>query len=69
VAGFIITKLTGIDASPNAIAVSPHVHLIQIGASVAALIAMMVIGVILAHSRHLQVQELSEKLRAIESDL
>lgn len=69
VAGFLAVKLAGIGASPNAIAVPPRLHLIEMGARVAALIAMMVIGVILARSRRLQVQELSEKLRLIKADL
>jgi len=69
VAGFLAVKLAGIGASPNAIAVPPHLHLIETGARVAALIAMTVIGVILARSRRLQVQELSEKLRLITADL
>jgi hypothetical protein len=69
VAGFLAVKLAGIGASPNAIAVPPHRHLIETGARVAALIAMTVIGVILARSRRLQVQELSEKLRLIKADL
>jgi hypothetical protein len=71
VVGFFGAKLAGIGASPNAIAVPPHphLHLIEMGARVAALIAMMVTGVILARSRRLQVQELSEKLRLIKADL
>jgi hypothetical protein len=69
VVGFLAVKLAGIGASPNAMAVPPHLHLIETGARVAALIAMMVTGVILARSRRLQVQELSEKLRLITADL
>jgi hypothetical protein len=69
VAGFFAAKLAGIGGSPNAIAVPPHLHLIETGAHVAALVAMMVLGVILARSRRHQVQELSEKLRSIRADL
>jgi len=69
VAGFFAAKLAGIGASPNVIAVPPHLHPIETSARVAALVAMIVIGVILARSRHLQVQELSEKLRSIKADL
>ena len=69
VAGFLVVKLAGISASPTAIAVHAHLQLIQTGAGIAALIAMMVTGAILARSRHLQVQELSEKLRLIKADL
>jgi hypothetical protein len=66
---FLVLKLAGIGASPSAIAGHAHLHLIQTGAGVAALIAMMVTGAILARSRHLQVQQLSEKLRLITAEL
>jgi len=69
VVGFLVLKLAGIGASRSAIAVHGPLHLIQTGAGVAALIAMMVTGAILARSRRLQVRELSEKLRLIEADL
>lgn len=69
VAGFIMARLTGFGTSPNAIAVSPQVHLIRTGAAVAALITMMVIGLIVARDRRLQVQELREKLRSIQEDM
>jgi hypothetical protein len=69
VAGFFMVKLAGIRVSPSVIAVHGPLHLIQTGAAVATLIAMMVTGAILARSRRLQVQELSEKLRLIEADL
>ena len=69
VAGFIIARLTGFGASPNAIAVSRQVHLIRTGAAVATLITMMMIGLIVARDRRLQVQELTEKLRSIQNDL
>jgi hypothetical protein len=69
VAGYFVARLAGIGASPNASAVPPHLHLIETSARVAALIAMTVTGTILARSRRLQVQELSEKLRLITADL
>ena len=69
VVGVIVAKLAGISASPSAIAANPQLHLIQTGAGMAALIIMMVTGVILARARRLQVQELSEKLRLIKADL
>jgi hypothetical protein len=69
VAGFIIARLTGFGASPNAIAVSTQVHLIRTGAAVAALITMMVIGLMVARDRRLRVQELTEKLRSIQDDM
>jgi hypothetical protein len=65
--GFLAMKLAGTGAPPPAI--HPYLHLIQTGAGIAALVAMMVTGAILARSRRLQVQELSEKLRLIEADL
>jgi hypothetical protein len=69
VAGFVVAKLAGIGASPPANAAHPYLHLIQTGAGMAALIAMMVTGAILARSRRLQVQQLSQKLRLIKTDL
>jgi hypothetical protein len=69
VVALLAAKLAGIGASPSAGALHPRLHLIQTGAGMAALLAMMVIGAILARARHLQVQQLSEKLRLIESDL
>jgi hypothetical protein len=67
--GLFVAKLAGIGASPSAGALHPRLHLIQTGAGMAALLAMMVTGAILARARHLQVQQLSEKLRLIESEL
>jgi hypothetical protein len=64
--GFMLTKLAGIGPSQ---AVGPRLNMIQTGAGIAALIAMMVTGVILARSRRLQVQDLTEKLRSINADL
>ena len=69
VAGFFVAKLAGISVSPSAIAAHAYLHLIQTGAGMAALIAMMVAGAILGRSRRLQVQELSEKLRLIKADM
>jgi hypothetical protein len=69
VVGFLAVKLVRTSASPSVIGVHAHLHLIQTGAGVAALIVMMVSGAILARSRHLQVQQLSEKLRLITADL
>jgi len=68
VAGFIITKFTGIGTSPETTSASPHLQLVQKSASLAILIAMIVTGLILARARHRQVKDLSEKLRSIEAD-
>lgn len=68
-AGFVVLKLAGIGVSASARAVNPHLDVVQTGAGIAALVVMMVVGVILARSRRLQVQELSEKLSSIELDL
>jgi hypothetical protein len=61
-------KLADLGAASPAI-VHPRLHLIQTGAAIAALVAMMVTGVILARSRGLQVQELGEKLRLLKAEL
>jgi hypothetical protein len=67
--GYVVSKLTGIGASESGIAAHPHLEMVQTGAGVAALIVMMVVGAILARSRRIQVGELSEKLKAIETEL
>jgi hypothetical protein len=67
--GIVIVKVAGIGASSTASAAHPRLHMIQTGAGIAALIAMMATGAILARSRRLQVHELSEKLKSIEIDL
>lgn len=69
VAGFVVAKLAGISASPLAKAVNLHLHMMQTGAGIAALIIMMLAGAILARSRRLQVRELSDKLRSITAEL
>jgi hypothetical protein len=68
-AGFVMMKLAGMSGAAAANAVPPHLQMVQTGAGIVALIVMMAVGAILARSRHLQVQELSDKLRSIESDL
>jgi hypothetical protein len=67
--GYVVSKFVGIGASESGIAAHPHLEMAQTGAGVAALIVMMVVGVILARSRRVQVRELSEKLKAIETEL
>ena len=69
VAGYVVTTLAGIGSSPSAKGAIPHLQMMQTGAGIAALIAMIVTGAILARSRRRQVQELSEKLRSIKADL
>jgi hypothetical protein len=60
--GFLVFK-------PGAPAVDARLHLIQSALGVAALLAMMVTGAVLARSRRTQVEELTEKLRIIKTDL
>jgi hypothetical protein len=67
--GYVVSRLAGIGASSPANVAHPHLDIVQTGAGVVALIVMIVVGVVLARSRSLQVRELTEKLRAIESDL
>jgi hypothetical protein len=69
VAGYAVSKLAGISASPSVNALHPHLHMMQTGAGIAALIVMMVAGAVLAGSRRLQVQELGDKLRSITADV
>lgn len=67
--GYFVTKFAGIGAPPSPIAVHANLNLIQTGAGIAALIAMIVTGAVLARSRRVQVQVLSEKLRSIQAGL
>jgi hypothetical protein len=67
VAGYLVMNLAGIGASSGAI--NSHLYMMQKGAGIAALVIMMLVGVILARSRRLQVQELGDKLRLIKGDL
>jgi len=68
-AGYIVTKLAGISAPPPAHGTGPYLHTIQTGAGIAALLVMMAAGALLARSRRLQVQDLSDKLKSITDDL
>ncbi|MGA7235213.1 MAG: hypothetical protein WBY44_06025 [Bryobacteraceae bacterium] len=68
VAGYSAMTLAGVGASSPA-GISPHLRAIQTGAGIAALIVMMAAGAILARSRRVRVQELSDKLRSITEDL
>ena len=67
--GYAVSKLAGIGASPSASAVHPRLNMIQTGAGIAALVIMMIAGVILARARSLQVRDLTEKLKSMETDL
>jgi hypothetical protein len=67
VTGYLVMDLAGIGAS--SVAINPHLYMMQKGAGIAALVIMMMVGVILARSRRLQVQELGDKLRLIKGDL
>ncbi len=68
VVGFVVMKMADTGASPPAV-VHPWLHLMQTGAAIAVLVAMMVTGVVLARSRSIQVRDLSEKLRLFKADL
>jgi hypothetical protein len=66
--GYLVMDAAGLGARATS-DISPRLDTIQTGAGLAALVAMMVAGVILARSRRLQVDELSDKLRSIEEDV
>ena len=68
IAGYLVTRFAGAGGSPPRV-IGPHLGEIQAGAGIAALIVMMVAGAILASSRRLQVQQLSETLREVTADL
>jgi hypothetical protein len=67
--GYGVSKLAGIGASASASAAHPRLNMIQTGAGIAALVIMMIAGVLLARARSLQVRDLTEKLRSIEAEL
>ncbi len=67
--GYAGMKLAGIGESRALSAVAPQLRLVQMGAGVAVLIVMMVTGAILARARRVQLAELSEKLRLLQSGL
>jgi len=67
--GFLVMKFLGLRPAPRALTADPLLVLIQTSVAVAVLIAMVVTGVILARSRRTQVQELSEKLKLIDTGL
>lgn len=66
---FLALKFASIDAQARPVAIDVRLHRIQTGAGVAALIAMTVTGAILARSRRLQVDELTEKLKSLQGEL
>jgi hypothetical protein len=67
--GYAVSELAGIGTPASARAARPHLNMIQTDAGVAALVIMMIAGAILARARSLQVRDLSEKLKSIETDL
>jgi hypothetical protein len=69
VVAFFAVKFAGFSGSPSTIDMHAHLHWIQTGAAFGALAAMILAGVVLERSRRAQVQELSEKLKLIESDV
>jgi hypothetical protein len=69
VAGYVALKLAGISTSPSIRDLHPHLHMMQTGAGIAALIVMIAAGAVLARSRRVQVQELGDKLRSITADV
>jgi hypothetical protein len=68
-AGFWLTGLLSLSVPPGVTAVGPRLNMLQTGAGIAALVIMIVAGLILARSRRLQVQALSDKLRSIKADV
>jgi hypothetical protein len=67
--GYLVSNYVGIGASSPVSASHPQLEMVQRIAHIVVLIVMIVAGFILARSRSVQVRELHEKLRAIESDL
>jgi hypothetical protein len=66
---YVVAKALGIGASSPAIVVSPWLHALQTGAGVAAILVMILAGVVLERARRAQVQHLGSKLQAILGEL
>ncbi|WP_321477700.1 hypothetical protein [uncultured Paludibaculum sp.] len=66
---YLVTRLAGISTSPLAIGAVPRLHAVQTAAGVAAILAMMVAGILLEHARRTQVQDLSRKLKLVVGEM
>jgi hypothetical protein len=69
IAGYMVTWIVRIKASPQVNGISPRLSTIQAGAGVAALLIMVLAGAILARSRRAQVQALTDKLKSITDEV
>jgi hypothetical protein len=69
ICGFLIMQLAAQHGSAPPLAADPGVRMIQTGAGIIALVAMMLSGAVLASSRRIQARELGDKLKSMESDL
>jgi hypothetical protein len=65
----LMTRFTSFGGATGAKVVSPRLDMLQTGAGVAALVIMIVAGLVLARSRAAQLRELGEKLKSIEADV
>ncbi|MGJ5816519.1 hypothetical protein [Paludibaculum fermentans] len=68
-AGYVVVNLVGVSTVPPAPGSGRYLHAVQTGGGIAALLAMMLAGVLLERSRRIQVQDLSHKLRSITDDM
>ncbi|QOY90909.1 hypothetical protein [Paludibaculum fermentans] len=66
---YLAAKAAGLGASSQASVVSPRLHALQTGAGVAAILAMMLAGLLLERARRAQVQHLGSKLQAIMGEM
>jgi hypothetical protein len=69
VCGFLVMQFAAQHGSALTLATDPTARMIQTGAGIIALVAMMVTGAVLARSRRIQARELSDQLKSMESDL
>jgi hypothetical protein len=69
VSGFLLMQFAARHDSVLTLAVNPTIRMIQTGAGIFALLAMMLTGAVLARSRRTQARELGEILKSMQSDL
>jgi hypothetical protein len=67
--GFLLMQLTLRHTSALTLVTDPTIRLIQAAAGIAALLAMMITGAVLARSRRQLARKLGENLRSLEIDL
>ncbi|MGC4055274.1 MAG: hypothetical protein QM757_41090 [Paludibaculum sp.] len=69
VISYLVASMAGVSRSPLAAGGSQMLHDLQTAAGVAALLAMMLTGILLERARRTQVENLNRKLKSMTEDL